>query len=90
MTEGQPQPEPTKPPPRINGPALLVFGIMSLVIGLSIEMIFFTVAGIVIILVGAYGVWALKRYEKAEGIEETLPGGGRYDAHGNLRDREDD
>lgn len=86
----EPAEKPAKRPPSINGPALLVFGILSLVVGLSIELLAFTLAGIAIILVGAYGVWALKRYEKAEGIEETLPGGGRYDGHGNLRDGEDE
>lgn len=89
MTEQRDDQDQTRRPPRINGPAMLVFGALSLVIGLSIDFVPFTVAGITIILVGAYGVWAMRRYEKAEGIEETLPGGGRYDAHGNLREKDE-
>ena len=88
-------PEPQQPqermrPPRFNGPAVLVFGIVIIVFGLSIDgLLWFVAVGIAIMAVGSYGVWALKRYEKAEGIEEKLPGGGRYDAYGNLREEDD-
>ncbi len=48
-----------------------------MVFGLSIDgLLWFVGIGIAIMAVGAYGVWALRRYEKAEGIEEKLPGAG--------------
>jgi uncharacterized membrane protein YfcA len=78
----------TKPrKPRINGPAVLVFGFMGVVLGMSIDSLTaFIYVGVFLMLVGAYGVWALKRYERAEGIEEKLPGAGRYDKDGKVRD----
>ena len=89
MTESD---KPAKPirPPRFNGPAVLVFGMVIMVFGLSIDgLLWFVGIGIAIVAVGVYGVWALRRYEKAEGIEEKLPGGGRYDAYGNVKEKDD-
>lgn len=85
MTDQQQTPKAPRPP-RFNGPAFLVFGIMILVLGLSLEIWWLAVAGVVFMVAGAYGAWATKRYEKAEGIEEKLPGGGRYNADGSLKD----
>jgi len=88
MTEKQKTSKPLRPP-RFNGPAFLVFGIMIVALGLSIDgLIAFVVLGAGIMALGVYGIWTLKRYEKAEGIEETLPGGGRYNAKNELKDEE--
>jgi hypothetical protein len=63
---------------------------MGVVLGLSLERLsMFVWVGAFLMLVGAYGVWALKRYEKAQGIEEKLPGAGRYDSEGKVVDRDD-
>ena len=64
----------TRPSP-INGPAFLVFGLLAMVLGLGMEgMGLFVVAGIVLTLVGAAGIAWQRRYERAAGIEEVLPG----------------
>jgi hypothetical protein len=77
-------------PPRLNGPAIFVFGFMGVVIGLSVDGLgVFIWIGVAIMLVGAYGIWALRRYEKAQAIEEELPGRGRYDSEGNPLDEDE-
>jgi hypothetical protein len=63
---------------------------MGVIIGLSIEGLgIFIWVGVAIMLVGAYAIWALRRYEKAQGIEEELPGRGRYDSEGNVFDEDE-
>ncbi len=61
-------------PSRINGPAFFVFGIMFLLLGLGTEMKILVWPGLAILLIGVYGIYLQRRYEKAAGIEETLPG----------------
>ena len=62
-------------PPRMNGPAFLVFGMMFVVLGLSLEMTPFIFAGVLFTLGGLLAIVRLRRYEKAHGIEDVLPGG---------------
>ena len=84
--------KPEKPPrpPRLNGPAVLVFGVLMIFGGLSIKFNPMAYAGVAFILLGAWGIYRTRRWEKEHGIEEVLPGGGRYDAKGNVRDEAED
>ena len=66
---------PESHPPRMNGPAFLVFGMMFVVLGLSLEMGMFIVAGLLFALGGLLAIVRLRRWEKANDIEITLPGG---------------
>ncbi len=62
-------------PSPINGPAFLVFGMMFVILGLSIDgVILFSVMGISLALIGVAAIIWQRRYEKAAGIEEVLPG----------------
>ena len=83
----QPQKQPR--PPRMNGPAVLVFGVLMIVGGLSIKFNPMMYAGAAFMLLGAWGIYRTKRYEKAQGIEDVLPGGGRYDAKGDVIEEDD-
>ena len=62
-------------PPRVNGPAFLVFGMMFVVLGLSLEMDMFIVAGALFTLGGLLAIIRLRRWEKVHGVETILPGG---------------
>ena len=61
-------------PPRMNGPAFFAFGLVFLVLGVAVQMNLLIVVGALATLVGVWAILRLRRYEKAHGIEETLPG----------------
>lgn len=61
-------------PPHVNGPAFLAFGLLFVVLGIAMRWYQLSVVGLVLTGVGLYGVLALRRYEKAHGIEDVLPG----------------
>jgi hypothetical protein len=72
----------------MNGPAVLVFGVLMIVGGLSIKFNPMVYAGVFFILLGTWGIYRTRRFEKEHGIEDVLPGGGRYDAKGNVVDED--
>ncbi len=65
---------PESRPPGMNGPAFLAFGIVFVFLGVLMEMSFLTIVGALSALAGLVAIVLLRRWEKAHGIEETLPG----------------
>lgn len=62
-------------PSPINGPAFLVFGLLFVVLGLSMDgALMLALVGVILVGLGGAGIMWQRRYEKAAGIEEVLPG----------------
>lgn len=62
-------------PSPINGPAFLVFGLLFIILGLSMEGVpLLSFAGLILVGVGVSGIVWQRRYERAVGIEDVLPG----------------
>lgn len=77
MPDDTPTPDPQrepKPSP-INGPAFFVFGLFFVFIAFAMDMRVLALPAIAIMLLGILGIWLQRRYEKAAGIEDVLPGG---------------
>lgn len=75
MSDPSPTSAKTLRPSPINGPAFLVFGMLFVVLGLSMDgALMLAPAGVALAGLGCTGIVWQRRYEKAEGIEEVLPG----------------
>ncbi len=64
-------------PPEVNGPAFLVFGLLFIALGLSRGQNLFVILGLLAVVVGAWGIVAMRRWERETGTQDILPGAPR-------------